>query len=366
MVRVIEQVDEFEALSPRWDDLARRSRATPFLLSAYLAEVWRRTPARVYCVVAERGGRLVGGLPLRVQGRRWTREAALLAGAHRSNLLCDPGEPRGTSRALLDAARELPLDWLQVYGVGPDTALARTLPERALRPQREQVFHLDMPDGWESAYRQIASSKRRTRDRRNLRKLGEQGEVRFEVATEPDHVQRILTDAFDVYGRRWQGEAGESGGFGSGEQSWRAVATRMAASGHLLVVLLGVAGEPVAFTYNFMFNGTLWGHRLAYARTHDAFSPGRLTLLHTFATAAQAGAKRVDLGLGSDPYKATLATGSSPLLWGTAVTHGPNGAIAARLDKARFSARQRAKQSDAVLRVRQRLFGLRRYLPARA
>lgn len=364
-MRVIGQVDEFEALSQRWDELARRARVTPFMLSGYLAEVWRWTSAPVSCIVAERGDRLVGGLPLRVQRRPWGREAVLLAGAHRSDLLCDPGEPRDTSRALLDAARELPLDWLPVHGVMPDGALARSLGERALRPQRERIFHLDMPDGWDAAYREIASSKRRTRDRRNLRKLAEHGEVDFDVATDPGDVDRVLTDAFDVYSRRWQGEAGESGGFGSGEQSWRAVAARLAASGNLLIVVLRVAGEPVAFTYNFVFNQTLWGHRLAYAHAHQAYSPGRLTLLHTFETAARAGVTRVDLGLGSDPYKATLATGSTPLLWGTAVTRGARGAVTARLDEVRFSTRQRAKQSDLVLAMRQRVFGLRRHLPAR-
>jgi CelD/BcsL family acetyltransferase involved in cellulose biosynthesis len=79
-VRVIGQVEEFEALSQRWDELARRARATPFMISDYLAEVWRWTSGPVYCVVAERGDRLVGGLALRVRGRPWAREAALLAG----------------------------------------------------------------------------------------------------------------------------------------------------------------------------------------------------------------------------------------------------------------------------------------------
>lgn len=365
MVRVIGRVDEFDALSRRWDELARRARATPFMLSGYLAEVWRLTSESAYCVVAERGERLVGGLPLQVRGRPWAREAALLAGAHRSDLLCDPGEPRETSRALLDAARELPLDWLPVRGVIAETVLARALPEGALHPQREQIFHLDMPDGWEPAYHQLANAKRRADDRRRLRGLRREAEVVFEVATEPEHVQRALTDAFEIYRKRWQGQAGESGGFGAGEESWRAVAGRLAADGNVRMVMLRVDGAPLAFTYNFAFNGTLWGHRLAHAPGYDRFSPGRLTILQTLAAASEAGLKRVDFGLGGDAYKTQLATGSDALLWGTAVARGPRGALTARLDEARFATRQRAKQSDAVVRARQRAFGLRKHLPER-
>jgi CelD/BcsL family acetyltransferase involved in cellulose biosynthesis len=364
--RVISNVEELEALGHEWDELARRASATPFMLSGYLAEVWRRTEARVYCLLADRGDRLVGALPLQVRRLPWAREAALLAGSHRCDLLCHPGEPRDTARALVEGARELPLDWLPVYGVTPGAVLARSLPQRALRPQQERIFHLDMPDGWEAAYQQGATSKRRADDRRRLRGLHKEGDVSFEVATEPEHVQRALTDAFEIYGRRWQHQAGESGGFGSDSESWRAVAGRLAAAGNVQIVLLRIDGTPLAFTYNFIFNDTLWGHRLAHAPGYDRYSPGRLTMLHTFAVASEAGVRRVDFGLGGDAYKAQLATGSDPVLWGTAIASGPRGVLAARLNEARFAARQRAKQSDAVLRARQRVFALRKRLPARA
>ena len=131
------------------------------------------------------------------------------------------------------------------------------------------------------------------------------------------------------------------------------------------MVILRVDGAPLAFTYNFAFNGTLWGHRLAHAPGYDRFSPGRLTILQTLAVASEAGLTRVDFGLGGDAYKTQLATGSDPLLWGTAIARGPRGALAARLDEARFATRQRAKQSDAVVRARQRAFGLSKRLPAR-
>ena len=97
-MRVIGRVEEFEVLSPRWDDLARRADATPFMLSGYLSEVWRRTSWPVFCVVAECGDRLVGGLPLRIRGRPWAREAALLAAATAQTFCATPA-----SRAKLRA-----------------------------------------------------------------------------------------------------------------------------------------------------------------------------------------------------------------------------------------------------------------------
>jgi CelD/BcsL family acetyltransferase involved in cellulose biosynthesis len=364
-VRVIREVEELEGLEPQWDALARRAHATPFLLCAYIAESWRAAGADGYCLVAERAGRLVGALPLQARRRLWAREGVPLAGQHRCDILCDPGETHDTARALLLAARELPIDWVPVYGVMSGSVLARALSDKALHPQQEQVWHLDMSDGWEAAYTGVTSSKRRASDRKQLRRLASQGEVRFDVATEPDDVQPALTAAFEIYGRRWSDQAGEAGGFASNEQAWRSVAARLAARGNVQLVILRLDGAPIAFTYNFTFNETLWGHRLGHVRAYDQFSPGRLAMLHTFEAAAAAGAKRVDFGIGGNEYKAKLSTGSTALLWGTAVTSGMRGVTAARFDEARFAARQRAKQSSAALRVREQAFALKRRWAAR-
>ena len=353
---VIDRVEDLQALAPAWDELARRASQPPFALCGYVAEAWRSSGATGWCVVAHRGQQLVAALPLLVRQRFGAREGVLLNGAHRGDLLCDPAEPPATGEAVLRVVGELPVDWMPVYGVAPGSALALALPERSLRPQQEHVLRLQMPDGWDAAYRRQTSAKSRSTDRRKLRRLHELGEVRFDLAGSGERLQRGLDEAFEIYRRRWGGRAGESGGFGSDPRAWHAVAERLGSEGLVQLVTLRIDGVAVAFTYSFLFNGTMWLHRLAFDPALDQYSPGWLTVLQAIGLASQAGAARVDFGLGQEPYKARLATHGTRVLWGTAVSTGVRGAVCARVDGARFWARQRAKQSDLALRARDRAF----------
>lgn len=339
---VIDSVAGLEALAPAWDELARGASQPPFALSGCVAEVWRSSGASGWCVVAHRDRHLVAALPFLVKPRFGAREGVLLNGAHRADLLCDPSEPPETVEAVLQVVGELPVDWLPVYGVAPGSALARALPERSLHPQQEHVRRLEMPDGWDAAYRQQTPAKSRNADRLKLRRLHELGDVRFDLAGSGEPLRRGLDEAFEIY-RRWCGSAGESGGFGSDPRAWHAVADRLGSEGQVQLVTLRIDGVAVAFTYLFLFNETMWLHQLAFDPAFDHYSPGWLTVLQAIGVASQAGASCVDFGLGQERDTARLATSETRLLWGTAVSTGVRGAVGARVDGARFWIRQRAK-----------------------
>lgn len=361
-VRVIDRVEEFEAIEPAWDGLVARSARTPFMVNAYLAQQWREGPGASHCVVAERDGRLVGGLPVAARRRRFTWEGTVLGAPHRSILVCDPGEAETTARRLLDALRNTSIDWLPVRGLPPRSVLAAALPTRALHVQPARLFWLDMPAGWDAAYKEKTSSKGRSEDRRKLRRLGELGEVSFQVATDGPDLQRALGDAFQIYRRRWRDRPGESGGFTTQESSWREAAQRMGARGYVQLVTLRIDDVAIAFAYSFVFGGTMWGHRLAFDPELEHYSPGWLTVLHAIGAASDAGIRRVDFGIGEAAYKQRLATGSTHLLWGTAMHRGPAGMAAARASEFQYAARQRLKQSRRVANARAGLFRVRRAL----
>lgn len=356
---VIDRVEGLEALAPAWDELARTACQSPFALCGYVAEVWRSSGTSGWCVVAHRDRKLVAALPFLVKPHFGARAGVLLNGAHRGDLICDPAEPPETGEAVLRVVGELPVDWLPVHGVMPGSALAKALPERSLRPQQEHVLRLEMPDGWDVAYRRQTSAKSRNTDRRKLRRLHELGEVRFDLTGSGELLQRGLDEAFEIYRRRWRGRAGDAGGFGSDPRAWHAVADRLGSEGRVQLVTLRIDGVAVAFTYSFLFNETMWLHRLAFDPALGQYSPGWLTVLHAIGLASRAGASRVDFGVGQEAYKARLATSATRLLWGTAVSTGVRGAVGARVDDARFWARQRAKQVDLVLRARDRAFRFR-------
>jgi CelD/BcsL family acetyltransferase involved in cellulose biosynthesis len=361
-VRVIDRLEEFEAMEDAWDDLVVRSRGTPFMVNAYLAQQWREEPGTSHCLVAERDGRLVGGLPVCARRRRYNCAGSILGAPHRSDLLCDPDEDEATALQVLDGLRQTSIDWLPVKGVPPRSNLAAALPARALHVQPTRLFWLEMPDGWDAVYEEKTSSKGRSEDRRKLRRLGELGEVSFQVATDGPELQRALGDAFEIYRRRWRDRPGEAGGFSTDETSWRQAAQRMGARGYVQLVTLRIDDVAVAFAYSFLFGGTLWGHRLAFDPQLEHHSPGWLTVLHAIGAASAAGARRVDFGIGDAAYKERLATGSTHLLWGTVMHRGLGGTVAARASEVRYATRQRLKRSRVVANARAGLFRVRRGL----
>jgi CelD/BcsL family acetyltransferase involved in cellulose biosynthesis len=359
-LRVIDRVEEFEALESVWDELVARSSGTPFMLSTYVAQGWRSGRAPAYCVVAERAGRLVGGLPLLVRKRLGAREAVPLGGEFLADLLCDPDEPDTTALAILSAVREIPVDFMPVRGVTPHSALARAVPGYALHWQDRRILELEMPDGWEAAYRERTSSKSRNNDQRKLRRLHELGNARFEVATTNDAVQRALTDAFEIYRRRWLSRPGEHGGFATYQDGWRTVAKEMSSRGQVQIVSLRVDDSPAAFTYSFLFNRTIWIRRLAFDSSLEKYSPGWLTVVRAIRAASDAGARRVNFGVGDEPYKQRLATSSTELMWGIAIKAGIRGALAGRLYEASFRAGRHAKQNPVLVTARDWLWHVTR------
>jgi CelD/BcsL family acetyltransferase involved in cellulose biosynthesis len=274
-------------------------------------------------------------------------------GPHRANLVCDRGEPQSTASALLHVIRQLPIDWIMVRGALPDSVLARVIPETRLHEDHASVIRVEMADGWEATYRRKIGTNHRNRDRRKLRRLQELGKVEFDVARSGEHLDRCLTDAFSIYGRRWRDRPGEAGGFYD-SSGWREVAQRLGAAYHVQLVVLRVDGQPIAFSYSFLLGETMWSHRMAFDPEWSNYSPGWLTILHALQLASDAGARYVDFGIGEEEYKVRLADTKIPLLWGALVTAGLRGAIGSRADEAMRALQLRAKSSPRLVELRNR------------
>ena len=359
-VRTVASSAELEALAGQWDELVlAMPRPSPFLLHGWITEWWRHLGegARLAVSVAERDGRLVGAAPLAIRRHRGLRLARFL-GDHESalcDLLLASDEPIETADALLDAVKRQPFDLLDVFGLPGASRLAAAAGDSDLAViERVEAPVLDMPDGWEAAYNAKTGSKKRNLHRRRLRQLAELGEVTWTVATEEDELLAGLEDCFRLHELRWAGRP-DGSTFGTPEgQRFHRAALRAIAPAHVpRMVILRVAGRPVAFHYFFALAGTMYVHRLAFDPDPALarFSPGLVCTLKALETASEQGLTRVEYLGGDERYKLELSDRLEPLYEGIGLGRNPVAKLAVRQRLATIAARRRLKRSPAMQRL---------------
>lgn len=132
-------------------------------------------------------------------------------------------------------------------------------------------------DGFESHIKAVLS-KRRVKDiRRNLRRLGEKGEVRLEHVTERSAVAKRLEDFLRIEASGWKGEAGTA--FLSDEATARFARAAFATDGEeglVSIDTLLVDDQPIAVSINLQAGITRFTPKCAIDEDYRTFSPGVL------------------------------------------------------------------------------------------
>jgi CelD/BcsL family acetyltransferase involved in cellulose biosynthesis len=345
----------FEALAGEgWDELvAAMPRPSPFLLHAWLEEWCRvlRGDARLTVVTARRGGRLVGALPLLVRRRYGVRFAEFIGGDESAlaDVLLARDEPDATARAIVAELRRQAFDLLDVFGLPADSRLARAAGSELTVRERVEAPVMLMPDGFDAAYKAKRGSKRRAEHRRRMRRLLEQGEAEFRLATSLEDLQAALEEGFRLNALRWEGRPDRSlFSTEAGRSFHRAVLPRLHELGLPRILLLESRGRAVAFQSWLAFEGTMVSNRRAFDPAFAKFSPGLLTMLRALEEASADGLTRVEFLGGPEPYKLEFADRFEPLHQGIGLARGAVGQLAVRAELGRIEVRRRIRNSDAL------------------
>ncbi len=346
---------ELEALSGEWDKLVRAMpRPSPFLLHGWIVEWWREfgDGAQLAVSVARRDGRLVGAAPVYVRRSQGLRVARFLGG-HESalaDLLLARDEDRSTGLALIDELRGQPFDYADLFGLPDSSTLAGSGGPAPIH--RVEAPVLDMPAGWDAAYEEKTSSKKRNLHRRRLRQLGEIGEVEFVVGRTREELEPLLEDAFKLHDLRWQGRPdGSTFGTAEGQRFHRAALRRIADDDVLRIVMMRVGGKPAAFHYFFALDGVMIVHRLAFDPALSRCSPGLVATLETLRVASEDGLRRVEYLGGGERYKVELSDRLEPLSQAIGLARNPLGALAARQRLGLIQLRKTLKRSERLQRL---------------
>ena len=296
-VVLIDSARQWERYQDRWDRLADRvTDATAFQRFRFLRTWWRHFGAdkRLYIVVAEKGGRLCGALPLQIAERRKLgRRYRVLEfigmpdELDRPRLLV-PGDSDALWAALMEGLSRddrawdlIQLDELE-NGGAEIARLSRWARNRGLWhwiTPLHPVPYLEKTGGFEDYLagrsRKLRKSLRNSRNRAQ-RELG----IRYEEADDPDAVTRLLDVFFRIERASWKAaEQRDVGRIAAYPAFYRELLTGTPEfQPHAIVQYLG--GEPSAATFGFRQGGEYYALQIAHDHRFDRYSPG--TLLESF------------------------------------------------------------------------------------
>lgn len=225
---------------------------------------------------------LVGLLPFRLS-RTWPRVAV---GA--SNLYQMSGQPllhRDFARQAITAWREaiaagsIPRRWRFPH-LRLDSEFARLCRERGDVRFLEAIALTTysrarltrQADGFEGHVQSVISRRRAKDIQRTLRRLEEQGEVRFERASEPSLVRRRVEEFLAMEHAGWKGEAGTS--FLSEPEHAQFLRAVVADNATVVTDSLLLDGRAIAVSINLLEGDMAFTPKCAFDERFRKFSPG--------------------------------------------------------------------------------------------
>ncbi len=354
----ISTAEDFAALGDSWDDLVRAMvRPSPHLLHAWLLAWWRYfdEDSELAVQVAYRGDKLAGALPLCVQHRHGVGVLTFL-GAEQvtlADLLLADGEKADVGATLAERALATKYDYADFHGLPASSRLAKALgPSRLQLIVRAEapVLELNGVD-WETYYATRLSSKQRALHRRRVRQLAKLGTIETTVARTREELAPALEEAFELHALRWEGRPdGSDFGTEAGKQFHRDATAAIAELEVPRIVTLRLDGRPIAFAYNFTFEGTVHCYRLAFDPKLSRFSPGLVNRYDSLEYAFAEGATRIEFLGGMERYKVELTDRTEPLHEGLGLAESVAGkvVVSARMNGVRL--RRFAKRSPAIRR----------------
>jgi len=376
-VATVVELNDIEQLGGyrlHWELLLRQTpHATFFQTLDWLAAYWQHCgqDQKLRVLVACSEGKPVGILPLvvRTERTRVGRIRVLTYPLHDWGSFYGPIGPNPTA-TLLVGMRYLassPRDWdvLDLRWVNKaQTDRGRT--PRAMQSagfrSHEQPWMrtavIEMAGGWDSYWRSRPKKFRHNVERLN-RRLADRGHVQYvryrpRGAAEEDGDPRwdLLEACCQLARKSWQGSSrtGTTLCHESIRECLRSVHQAAARAGCLDVNLLLVNQQPVAFCYNYVYQGSVYALRMGYDPTWSKFGPGTVLQAMMLEDSFRRGDHLLDLGPGSLRWKKDWLTS----IWTSyRYTHFPAWAPRAQLLRLKRVWLERFSTPEAVLASRE-------------
>ena len=237
------------------------------------------------------GDRLIGLMPVVPIWRAARIPLPALASAHPYGTLCTPlldrDEAENAAQRLLEAAREHGARALLLREVALDGAAMKTF-NNVLRGEglRARVLNwhlrasLDATRDAEESLREALSGKKLKELRRQRHRLGEHGEVAFDVARSPQQVAAALEVFLKLEAGGWKGERGTALAQVEGDAAFiRRATPKLAETGNCEIVTLRAGDTTVAAGIVLRHQTRAFFFKIGVDERFAKYSPGvQLTL----------------------------------------------------------------------------------------
>jgi CelD/BcsL family acetyltransferase involved in cellulose biosynthesis len=331
-VREINDPQQLTPLRSVWNELlAQTPRANYFQSLEWLEVYWAHFGAKqkLRVLLVEDGSQVTGILPLTVcqdRTRLGPLRFLMYPLANWGSYYGPIGpQPAQTLAAGLEHIRRTRRDWqaLELRWVHPDDERER-MTETALRAQSFQAQRtawdrtavIDLAGDWDG-YFAARGTKWRNNYRRWLRRLGEQGEVRYvryrpagEDAGESEPRWDLYEQCEQIAQNSWQGSSttGTTLTHADVRSYLRDAHSAACRAGCADINLLYIGGQPAAFAYNYCYQGYVFGLRVGYDPAAGRDGIGNVLYMHAIQDCFARGDRIYDMGPGSLEIKRQLLT----------------------------------------------------------
>lgn len=324
-VEVIDTFDKLLSLEKAWNTALMRSSSNFIFLTFEWIRTWwehygqRR---RLLVLVVRKEGEISCIAPLMTSlSSRFglkLRKVEFI-GSMRSNWLdfIVPGTPRESLRAAIDHLMKRRNDWdmidLQNMPLSSETVptfeeyaqQGRYTLHRELYPN---CFYLTIDEEWET-YLKSRNRKFRENVRRIDRKMSQYGNVQF---VQLDCPEEIMGPFKSIWAMEQKSRKAQDRKTIFGEESSRRfysdLAQVLGEKGWVILSLLKINGQHIAYDFSFLYDGTFYGYNTAYDKKYSELSPGVYLMRRVLQSLFHSEVKEVDLYRGGAHFKKRWAT----------------------------------------------------------
>ncbi|HEV7937922.1 MAG TPA: GNAT family N-acetyltransferase [Solirubrobacteraceae bacterium] len=334
--KLITDLDALEDLAPQWDALAianEQPSCAPVWLLAWLKQLAPGTPG-LRLVAVHDGDELIGIAPFFLDTERSGRVDYRLLGAELGSRLAPLAaasrewEVAGAVAGALAEANPRP-DLIALEGVPPGSpwliALRNQWPGRI--PPLSSLYNVrGSPTvqlrGSFADWLATRSSSFRKNHRRRSRMLTEAGgAIRLgTIQTLSNDISALMR----LHAERWSGR-GTSSLVAQGDRftaMLEAAGRELTPSGRFRIWLVEIDGQPIWANLFLAAGGELLAVNSGWDERWRKLSPATLGMVRAIEDAFERGERRLDLGIGEDPYKLEFADGDDPVGWGMLIPSG--------------------------------------------
>lgn len=316
----------FAALRREWSLLHGASSASPFLAWEWLYFWWRRVAPQAQpriLTARDRGGRLVGLLPLCERRERWAGVAGARlslmgdawVGSDFMDLVALPGRDAEVRELFLERLARMAgrADVVELLDLEKGNAVGRALLERlgpgALLSELEPRSTCPVIElrGDFQAY--LRARGRADNLARRKKWLASQPGFALERAERPSEVRGALVDFFRLHALRWEGDGGSQGIRTASVRAFhRDACYALAESGRLRLHTLKIGGRALASVYGIVDRDRFYYYQSGYDPAWARRSVGLVLLGETIAQAFAEERAAFEFLRGTEPYKFEWAT----------------------------------------------------------